>query len=264
MSNVKTYALTFHMTDGTEETVNLSLPVSGGGGSSGGGGADGITPHIGDNGNWFIGETDTGVKAQGESGVYVVGNGERPASCRVQIDPSGDALAFDPDPATDDMTQPVGVTKDGKFVTKPTVGGGTVSADWEYIGESTPDNQLLFESGKYSEFYAIAFIYREDEALGTNNYLRLCIDGVQHLPWNHASSNKSCAVYGIFNSRCSISCQSTSIGNMYPNNSMRGNATLNMSGTSTQSLGSLGTCFWLPVNGIDVITNFGIKLWGRK
>ena len=26
-------------------------------------GADGITPHIGSNGNWFIGETDTGVSA---------------------------------------------------------------------------------------------------------------------------------------------------------------------------------------------------------
>lgn len=31
-------------------------------------GDDGITPHIGDNGNWFIGTTDTGVNAQGEDG----------------------------------------------------------------------------------------------------------------------------------------------------------------------------------------------------
>lgn len=31
-------------------------------------GADGITPHIGENGNWFIGETDTGVAAQGPAG----------------------------------------------------------------------------------------------------------------------------------------------------------------------------------------------------
>lgn len=28
-------------------------------------GKDGITPHIGENGNWFIGDEDTGVKAQG-------------------------------------------------------------------------------------------------------------------------------------------------------------------------------------------------------
>lgn len=31
-------------------------------------GEDGITPHIGANGNWYLGETDTGVKAQGEDG----------------------------------------------------------------------------------------------------------------------------------------------------------------------------------------------------
>lgn len=31
-------------------------------------GDDGITPHIGENGNWYIGDTDTGVKAQGEKG----------------------------------------------------------------------------------------------------------------------------------------------------------------------------------------------------
>lgn len=29
---------------------------------------DGVTPHIGANGNWYIGETDTGVKAQGQDG----------------------------------------------------------------------------------------------------------------------------------------------------------------------------------------------------
>lgn len=31
-------------------------------------GTDGTTPHIGENGNWFIGEVDTGVKAKGEDG----------------------------------------------------------------------------------------------------------------------------------------------------------------------------------------------------
>ncbi len=31
-------------------------------------GLNGITPHIGDNGNWFIGTTDTGVHAQGAKG----------------------------------------------------------------------------------------------------------------------------------------------------------------------------------------------------
>jgi hypothetical protein len=40
-------------------------------------GKDGITPHIGENGNWYLGETDTGVKARGEDGdtPYVGANG---------------------------------------------------------------------------------------------------------------------------------------------------------------------------------------------
>jgi hypothetical protein len=33
-----------------------------------GGAKDGITPHIGENGNWFIGETDTEVCAHGQKG----------------------------------------------------------------------------------------------------------------------------------------------------------------------------------------------------
>lgn len=37
-------------------------------GKDGEDGQDGITPHIGANGNWFIGTTDTGVKAQGNDG----------------------------------------------------------------------------------------------------------------------------------------------------------------------------------------------------
>lgn len=62
-------------------------------------GEDGITPHIGGNGNWFTGSTDTGVPAtgpQGEtgvSGVYTLGEGESledaPEDADVVIDPGG-------------------------------------------------------------------------------------------------------------------------------------------------------------------------------
>lgn len=37
-------------------------------------GKDGITPHIGDNGNWYLGSTDTGVKAEGNDGRGIVSN----------------------------------------------------------------------------------------------------------------------------------------------------------------------------------------------
>lgn len=42
--------------------------VGSGGTGDGVNGKDGITPHIGDNGNWFIGTVDTGVSAQGPTG----------------------------------------------------------------------------------------------------------------------------------------------------------------------------------------------------
>lgn len=37
-------------------------------GKDGTSGADGVTPHIGDNGNWYIGSTDTGKPSRGEKG----------------------------------------------------------------------------------------------------------------------------------------------------------------------------------------------------
>lgn len=37
-------------------------------GDTGPSGADGVTPHIGDNGNWYLGETDTGKPSRGKTG----------------------------------------------------------------------------------------------------------------------------------------------------------------------------------------------------
>ena len=50
--------------EGTEQEYLASLK-----GQDGAPGADGITPHIGVNGNWHLGETDTGVKAEGKDGT---------------------------------------------------------------------------------------------------------------------------------------------------------------------------------------------------
>ena len=38
-------------------------------GADGADGADGVTPHIGDNGNWYLGTTDTGKPSRGEPGL---------------------------------------------------------------------------------------------------------------------------------------------------------------------------------------------------
>lgn len=55
------------MTDGSGNKI----PVTGPKGDTG---DDGQTPYIGENGNWWVGTTDTGVKAQGETG----GDGQTP------------------------------------------------------------------------------------------------------------------------------------------------------------------------------------------
>lgn len=59
--------------DGGTNTVTFSdgsaLKVKNGSkGSAGADGTDGITPHIGDNGNWYIGSTDTGNPSRGATG----------------------------------------------------------------------------------------------------------------------------------------------------------------------------------------------------
>lgn len=41
-------------------------------GRDGAPGTDGTTPHIGENGNWYIGDTDTGVSAEGASRIFKV------------------------------------------------------------------------------------------------------------------------------------------------------------------------------------------------
>lgn len=60
---VDTYTITY--TDNTKSTFAVR---NGANGTNGIDGDDGITPHIGSNGSWYIGSTDTGIKAQGEQG----------------------------------------------------------------------------------------------------------------------------------------------------------------------------------------------------
>ena len=70
-----TYTITY--TDGTTSTFQVRNGTNGKDGADGKDGIDGedgppgsngMTPHIGSNGNWYIGSTDTGIRAQGEQG----------------------------------------------------------------------------------------------------------------------------------------------------------------------------------------------------
>ena len=67
-NNIDTYTITY--SDGTTSTFTVTNGVDGPQGIQGEKGADGHTPviTIGENGNWFVDGTDTGIKAQGPKG----------------------------------------------------------------------------------------------------------------------------------------------------------------------------------------------------
>ena len=48
--------------------VSLGVKATGEAGKDGEDGKNGLTPHIGENGNWWVGDTDTGVSAKGDKG----------------------------------------------------------------------------------------------------------------------------------------------------------------------------------------------------
>lgn len=60
------YTITGETESGDSWVVKLECILKGAAGT------DGTTPHIGDNGNWYIGETDTGVSAGGASYIFKV------------------------------------------------------------------------------------------------------------------------------------------------------------------------------------------------
>lgn len=60
------YTITGETKSGDSWVVKLECILKGAAGT------DGTTPHIGDNGNWYIGETDTGVSAGGASYIFKV------------------------------------------------------------------------------------------------------------------------------------------------------------------------------------------------
>lgn len=93
-----TYTITY--TDNTTSTFtvrNGTNGTNGKDGEDGKDGSDGITPHIGSNGNWYIGDTDTGVEARGEDGsaatVAIVGATDLPAGSNPSVTEAGGSTA---------------------------------------------------------------------------------------------------------------------------------------------------------------------------
>lgn len=124
-------------------------------GDTGAAGADGITPTIGDNGNWYIGTTDTGKPSRGEKGDTGATGPQGPqgeTGATGPQGPAGPAGAPGKDGAGMDITgatigqiaKITAVDSDGKPtawspVDMPTGGGGDA---WEEIYSATMEEEV--------------------------------------------------------------------------------------------------------------------------
>ena len=151
---------------------------------------------------------------------------------------------------TEDMTQSVGVDEAGGLWALP--GGG--SGGWEYIGESTPDSQLTFESGKYKLFYVKAYFERESTM---NDYMRIYVDGSENTCWLFGADAKASVAGLIVPGYEFIGEYGTNVAEYFTHLSRKTQVILT-SGTNTASN---GTTFWKTNYG-NSPTTFGIKLWG--
>lgn len=64
--------------------------------NGGANGQDGTTPHIGENGNWYIGDTDTGVQAQGAAGNnYVLTDADKQEIAKMVPDGESEVVVIE-------------------------------------------------------------------------------------------------------------------------------------------------------------------------
>lgn len=101
-------------------------------GQDGVSGTDGITPHIGDNGNWFIGETDTNKPSQGTNGVN--GN-DGVGITKSEVNTSGELVITYSNGDSTNLGKIVG--KDGLDGTNGKDGIGITNAEINASGELT-------------------------------------------------------------------------------------------------------------------------------
>ena len=113
--------ITVTKTDGTSSTFTVKNGSKGSTGATGQAGADGITPHIGDNGNWYLGDTDTGKPSRGAAGAPgTPGKDGAPGIYYGTTQPTGDThpVWIDPSGDQDDggLLPVVTAADNGKFM----------------------------------------------------------------------------------------------------------------------------------------------------
>lgn len=133
------------LTDGTSYDITAPKGAkgdkgdAGDKGADGAAGADGVTPHIGDNGNWYLGTTDTGKPSRGETGL------------QGPVGPAGPAGADGKDGAGMDIT---GATV-GQIAKIAAVDASGVPTAWEPVDmpDKLPNPKALTFTGAAAGTY---------------------------------------------------------------------------------------------------------------
>lgn len=95
-------------------------------GSTGAAGADGVTPTIGENGNWYLGETDTGKPSRGDKGEPGA-PGKNGSDATVTAASITDALGYTPAASSDIPTVPTALPNPEALTIK--IGDSSVEYD---------------------------------------------------------------------------------------------------------------------------------------
>jgi hypothetical protein len=139
--------------------VSLGVKATGDAGKDG---EDGVTPHIGENGNWWVGDTDTGVSAKGDKGDTGAkgADGVSPTASVTQTDDGAEFTVTDANGTTTAMIRNGTDGKDGApgapgkdAVVDATLTQDGQAADAKVTGEKI--GQLKKDlSNKITKFYA--------------------------------------------------------------------------------------------------------------
>ena len=115
-------------------------------------GVDGVTPHIGSNGNWFIGNTDTGKPSRGADG-----QAGQPGKDGAAGQPGKDGQDYVLTPADKEEIAELAA----ELVDVPDSGGSTVSSEWVLVADVTTEGDDLREIKIDKDSDGNSFEFRE-------------------------------------------------------------------------------------------------------
>ena len=157
-------------------------------GKDGAAGASGKTPYIGDNGNWWIGDEDTGVKAkenefifdeQGKGSVLLAYVGHSQDVIIPNQAKSIDNYAFSGNKAICNVTIPDGVTSIGD---RAFYGCSNLTSVY-YMGTASQWSKISIGSGNGNLKNTTIYYYSETQPTESGNYWHFATDGKTPIVW---------------------------------------------------------------------------------